>query len=136
MPNSPFPASPGLTPPVLRLVRYAMLGFVLLFGGFAYVQSQNRAPDDVTADLTMLRWVGYGLCVVAIVGMGVLRQVRERSEGSAVSTLGLVGSALAEAAAMFGAVYMVLGGDISIYALGLVLFLATWSVLPADTEGA
>jgi hypothetical protein len=136
MPNSPFPVSPGLTPPVLRLMRYAMLALLLLFGAFTYTQSQSRTPEDGGADLSMLRWAGYGLCAVAIVGMAVLRQVREGSEGSVVSTLGLVGSALAEAAALFGAIYMLLGGDISIYALGLVLFLATWSVLPADTEGA
>lgn len=134
--GNPALTGPGLTPPVLRLMRYAMLALLLLFGTFTYYQSQSRTPEDGAADLSMLRWVGYGLCVVAIVGMAVLRQVRERAEGPAVSTLGLVGSALAEAAALFGAIYMLLGGDISIYALGLVLFLATWTVLPADTEGA
>ena len=31
-----FTRGPGMTPGVLRLVRYAMLAGVLLFGGFAY----------------------------------------------------------------------------------------------------
>jgi hypothetical protein len=31
---------------------------------------------------------------------------------------------------------MILGGGIGIYALGLVLFLATWTLLPADAEAS
>jgi hypothetical protein len=136
MVNSAF-ARPGLTPTSLRIVRYAMLALLLLFGAFAYYQSLHRTPDpDNPTNLTYIGWVGYGLCALAIVGLAVIRQVRERASEAARPTLGMVGSALAEAAAMFGAVYMVLGGGIGVYALGLVLFLATWTLLPADSETA
>jgi cytochrome c oxidase assembly factor CtaG len=136
MVNSAF-ARPGLTPASLRIVRYAMLALLLLFGAFAYYQSIHRTPDpESTTDLSLLQWVGYGLCALTIVGVAVIRQVRERASEAARPTLGMVGSALAEGAAMFGAVFMVLGGGIGVYALGLVLFLATWTLLPADSETA
>jgi cytochrome c oxidase assembly factor CtaG len=126
---------PPLTSSMLRIVRYAMLVLLLLFGAFGYYQSIHRVPDpDSTTNLPTLQWVGYGLCVMAMVGMAVLRQVRERADEDRRPTLGLIGSALAEAAALFGGVYMVLGGGITVYALALVLFLATWTLLPADSD--
>jgi hypothetical protein len=136
MTNSAF-SRPPLTPTALRLVRYAMLAGVLLFGAIAYYQGTNRTPDpDSPTNLTYIGWVGYGLCALAIVGIAVLRQVRERASDTTRTTLSMVGSALAEAAAMFGAVFMILGGGIGIYALGLVLFLSTWTLLPADPGSA
>jgi cytochrome c oxidase assembly factor CtaG len=136
MVNSVF-GPPTLTPTALRLVRYAMLAGLLLFGAIAYSQSLHRTPDpDSLTNLTQLGWVGYGMCALAIVGTAVIRQVRERASEAARPTLSIVGSALAEAAALFGAVYMLLGGSIGIYALGLVLFLATWTLLPADPDAS
>lgn len=132
MVNSVFPGQPGVTPTSLRIVRYAMLAGVLLFGAFAYYQSTQRPPEDAIENLEYLGWVGYGLCALTIVVVAVLRQVRERASEDTRPTLGMVGSALAEGAAMFGGVFMILGGGIGIYALGLVLFLSTWSLLPAD----
>jgi len=123
-----------MSPAMLRLVRYAMLVLLLLFGAFAYYQSTHRAPDpEAMTNLPVLQWVGYGMCVMAMVGMAVLRQVRERADEARRPTLGLIGSALAEAAALFGGVYMILGGSITVYALALIVFLATWTILPADS---
>jgi hypothetical protein len=134
---NPFFGPPTMTPAVLRLVRYAMLAGLLLFGAFAYYQSQHRVADpDSPTNLGALQTVGFGLCALAIVGIAVLRQVRERSDPAAHGTLGLIGSALAEAAALFGAVFMVLGGSIPVYAIGLVIFISTWTLLPADFEDA
>lgn len=130
-----FRRSTNLSGPMLRLVRYAMLAGVLIFGGVAYYLATNRPPEEApTADLSMLRWVGYGLCAAAIVALGVLRQIREGADEAKRGTLGLIGSALAESAAMFGAVYILLGGDVSIYGVGVLIFLATWTLLPADLE--
>lgn len=126
---------PGLTPSALRIVRYAMLVLLLMFGAFGYYQSTHRTPDPASmTNLPILQWVGLGLCVMAIVGTAVLRQVRERTAMPGRPTLGLIGSALAEGAALFGCVYMVLGGAITVYAVALVIFLATWSLLPADSQ--
>jgi hypothetical protein len=133
--SSPFSPQPGLTATSLRIVRYAMLVLLLGFGAFAYYQSQHVVPDpDNPTNLSMIKWAGYGLCAAAVVAIAVLRQVRERSEVPARLTLGLVGSAFAEGAALLGAVFMILGGDISVYAIALVIFLSTWTLLPADPE--
>lgn len=124
-----------MSPGILRIVRYAMLVLLLLFGAFAYYQSTHRVPDPESAtNLPLLQYVGYGMCVMAMVGMAVLRQVRERADDARRPTLGLVGSALAEGAALFGCVYMILGGTMTVYALALVIFLATWTILPADSD--
>src|SRR4051794_25080616 len=99
--SSPFSPQPGLTATSLRIVRYAMLVLLLGFGAFAYYQSQHVVPDPETpTNLSMIKWVGYGLCAAAVVGIAVLRQARERSEVPARLTLGLVGSAFAEGAAL------------------------------------
>ena len=128
-------APPPFSPQLLRIVRYAMLLMLLAFGSFAYYQSTHRVPDpDSATNLPMLRYVGYGMCVMAMVGMAVLRQVRERADEVRRPTFGLIGSALAEGAALFGGVYMILGGTITVYALALIIFLATWTILPADSD--
>ena len=137
MPDPSFSGRPGLTPDKLRIVRYAMLAMLLGFGAFAYYQSQHVAPvapEDGGADLSLLRWVGLGLCAATIIGVAFVRQLSERADVAARPQLGLMGSAVGEATALFGAVYMILGGDILIYACGLVLFLSTWALLPADSE--
>jgi O-antigen/teichoic acid export membrane protein len=133
MNTPPYVGPTNLTATTLKLVRYAMLTALLLFGGIAYWQSTNRTeplppPDDA------LRLVGYALCVAAIVAMAVIRGIRARAEGAARLTWSLVGSAFAEGAALFGAVYVFLGGQPWIYALGLAIFIATWAVLPADPD--
>jgi cytochrome c oxidase assembly factor CtaG len=125
---------PPLSPGMLRIVRYAMLVLLLVFGAFGYYQSTHRMPDpESMTNLPALQWVGYAMCAMAMVGIAVLRQVRERAEEDRRPTLGLIGSALAEGAALFGGVYMVLGGGITVYAVALIIFLATWSLLPADS---
>jgi hypothetical protein len=44
----------------------------------------------------------------------------------------LIGSALAEGSALLGAVFMMMGGEPWIYVLGLLIFLGSWGLLPAD----
>lgn len=119
----------------LRIVRYAMMTMLLLFAGFAYAMHRNAQPNPSGAtDLSMLRWVGFGLCVAAIVAMAVLRGVRQRAPVEARGTYGLIGSAAGEGAALFGAIYYFLGGDLVVFALGLLVFLLSWGILPADPE--
>jgi predicted MFS family arabinose efflux permease len=123
-----------MTPASLRILRYAMLTGVLLFGAVAYYQSTHRPPDDGTTDLATLRWSGYGLCAAVMVGLSVVRRARERADSAMRSTYALIGSALAEGAALMGGVYLFLGGGFEIWALGVILLLATFTLLPADPE--
>jgi len=139
MPDRPFgPAN--MTPGTLRIVRYAMLVFVLGFGAFAYYQGTHRvplAPGEQGADPNVLRWVGLGLCAIVVAGITVIRRVREEQTDSAKrSTLALVGSALAEGTALFGAIIMFLGGDVVVWVIGTVLLVSTFTLLPADPEEA
>lgn len=124
------------SPTTLRLVRYAMLIFLLIFGGIAYRQGTIRIAPPDPAPLEMFRWVGMGLCVAAMFAIVLFRGIRARVEGSARFTWSLVGSALAEGVTLFGAVILFMGGDIWVYALGLLIFLATWGILPADPDAA
>ena len=128
-------ASPGMKPTSLRVVRYAMLVMLLGFGAFAYSQSQQAVPDpESAANLQAIRLAGYVLCAGVIVAIAVLRRARERTDVPGRPTLGLIGSAVAEGAALLGAIYILQGGDISVYAIALVIFLSTWTLLPADPE--
>ena len=137
-PDRPFGPAP-MNASTLRIVRYAMLVFVLGFGAFAYYQSTQRvplSPEEGGADPNLLRWVGLGLCAIVVAGITVMRRIREQADETKRSTLALVGSALAESAAMFGAVIMFLGGDVVVWVIGTVLLVSTFTLLPADPEQA
>lgn len=134
MTDPTFSGRPGLSGPKLRLVRYAMLVMLLGIGAFGYYQPQTPAPGEEGADLAMLRYVGFALCAGALVAIAVMRGIRARAEPAARPTFGLVGSAVSEGAALFGAVYMLLGGDPLPYGIGILIFLASWTLLPADPE--
>jgi FtsH-binding integral membrane protein len=124
-----------MNPSVLRLVRYAMLTGVVGFGGFAWYHSHLEAGYvQPTADLSVIRIAAYVLCAVALAGMFVLKGVRARADAEKRTTFALVGSALGEAAGFMGAVYMMMGGEMAPFILALVVFLASWTLLPADPD--
>ena len=64
-----------MAPATLRLVRFAMLTMMLLFVGIAWFVHRNapEMPAESASNLPTLRWVGFGLCVAAIVAIAVLR---------------------------------------------------------------
>jgi hypothetical protein len=123
-----------ITPLKLRVIRFAMLAMLLMLGGFMYVAGTHRPPDaQMASSLDAIRLAGYALCAGAIVGLAVLRQVRARAaDPLARMRFALVGSALAEGSALLGAVFMLMGGEPWIYLLGLLVFLGSWGLLPAD----
>jgi hypothetical protein len=56
-----FTRGPGLTPATLKIVRYAMLVMLLMFGAFGYYQSTHRVPDpESMTNLPMLQSVRSG----------------------------------------------------------------------------
>lgn len=130
MPDPVFSGRPQLTADKLRIVRYSMLVLLLGIGAFAYYKPQ---PGD-GANLGALRLVGFALCAGALVAIAVMRGLRAKAEPAARPTFALVGSAVGEGAALFGAVYMLLGGDPLPFGLGILIFLASWTLLPADPE--
>jgi peptidoglycan/LPS O-acetylase OafA/YrhL len=130
MPDPTFSGRPQLTADKLRIVRYSMLVLLLGIGAFAYYKPQ---PGD-GANLGALRLVGFAMCAGALVAIAVMRGLRAKAQPAARPSFGLIGSAVSEGAALFGAVYMLLGGDPLPYGIGMLIFLASWLLLPADPE--
>lgn len=132
----PSQTTPGqMTAATLRIVRYAMLTGLLLFVGITYyVHANAPEPVETASNLAALRWVGFGMVAAATVALGVLRGVRQRAPVERRGTFGLIGSAFCEGAGFMGAVYYFLGGGLDVFAAALVVFLASWAILPADPE--
>jgi FtsH-binding integral membrane protein len=129
----PASAPTQMKPQALKIVRFAMFVFLLVFGALGYIQGSKRVetnPDQ----LQTMRWVGYGFCVAITFAVAFVRGMRAKAPPEGRTTLSLVGSALGEAAALFGAVIMLTGGEPWIYAVGLLLFFLTWAILPADPD--
>ncbi|HEX9940187.1 MAG TPA: hypothetical protein VGB15_23840 [Longimicrobium sp.] len=130
----PAPAT-TMSGQTLRIVRFAMLTMLLGFVCFIWFVQRNAGGGGGGApNLAALRWVGFGLSAAAVAALVVLRGVRPRAPMEARGTCGLIGSAFGEAAALFGAIYYLLGGGLAVFAIGLLVFLLSWGILPADPE--
>lgn len=130
------PATTTMSGHTLRIVRFAMMAMLLGFVCITWYVHRNAQPDSAATatGLDALRWVGFGLSAAAVAALVVLRGVRQRAPVEARGTYGLIGSAFGEAAALFGAIYYFLGGDLTVFAIGLLVFLLSWGILPADPE--
>ena len=131
------PAGTPLNGAKLRIIRFAMLAGLLMFAGIAYYIRSNRPADmpPTNTDLAAIRYVAFGMCALALVAMWVLRGVRQRAAADKRGTYSLMGTAFGEAAALLGIVYYFIGGDDFLpFAVGLLVFLLSWSLLPADPE--
>ncbi|MBK8248026.1 MAG: hypothetical protein IPK85_11585 [Gemmatimonadetes bacterium] len=119
--------SPTLT------IRFAMLLGVLLFGGVVYASRLSPDAPTLTADmLRQLRWIGQGLWVMAIGGSAFALQQYHKSEASSHrQTWSIIGWALGETVALFGAVVWFLGGSPVWYIPGLLFLLITFMAFPA-----
>ncbi len=79
---TPFLNARGMTPPVLNIVRFVMLGGVLFFAALAWFLTSSgqmgAAGNDELAGV--LRYVFYGLLVVDLGAMWLVRQRIDRAE--------------------------------------------------------
>jgi|GEM_PF-3129744 len=126
-----------MTGPKLRIIRFAMLAMLLMFAVVAWKVRAGQPADlaQTAADLTAIRYVAFGLSAAALLAMGVLRGVRQRAAVEKRGTFSLIGTAFGEGAALLGVVYYFIGGsDWLPFAVGLLVFLLSWSLLPADPE--
>jgi len=132
-----YSSSASLTGPTLRLIRFGMLAMLLMFAVVAWKVRAGQPADlqRTASDLSAIRYVAFGLSAAALVAMGVLRGVRQRAAAEKRGTFSLIGTAFGEAAALLGVVYYFIGGsDWLPFAVGLLVFLLSWSLLPADPE--
>ena len=113
-----------VSPASLAVVRLAILAAVLFFGAAAWWvhRTPGRVPDPAP-DVDVLRLAGLALWVLAASGVLVVRGRWLRATGPERARLSIVGWALGEIPALWGAAYYFLTGDALRYLTG-VLFLA------------
>ena len=115
-------------------IRFAMLVGVLLFGGVVlFVRRAGTAPALPEASQSMLLLMGRFLWALAIVGCLVLYQRVGHASAPRASQLHIIGWALGESVALFGAVIWFLTGTPSWYVPGLTFLVLTFLVFRPRT---
>ena len=122
------PASPA----TLAVVRLAILGGVLAFGGVVlYLTRQPDWRPAPAAESALFTYAGLGVWVVATAGLLLLRRAWQREADPARRTpLMIVGWALGEVPAMWGGVYYLLTGEPQRYFTGLMFLVMAFLLLP------
>jgi len=116
---------------VVPIIRMAMLGGAGLLGAVVgYVRSQGLAPVDADTVQT-LTLMGRGVWGAAIAGCLFLwSRIRGVSDPEKVLAQSIVGWALAESVALFGAAYWYLVGNAQWYFPGLGFLALALLMLP------
>jgi hypothetical protein len=126
---------PQIPPAMLRIVRGAMAAGALLLGAVGIVKTMNgSARHGEGTNLEYITYVAYGFCAVMALGVYAVKALRARMQPAARSQISVMGWAVAEAAAMFGAVVMILGGPPWPWLLGMLVIALSWAQVPADPD--
>ncbi len=133
--STPFPNARGMTPQALNIVRFALLGGVVFFAALAWFLTGSGqmgvAGDDELAGV--LRYVFYGLLVVDIGAMWLLRQRIDRAETfEKKGPLLLIGYALGEGLTLYGIVYWLVTGGMLLFVVSLLVFLTAFLMFPVQ----
>lgn len=122
------------SPQPVQLIRLALIAGVLMFGAvilFVHRQASWKAGTLPSA-------IGYALLAYAIVALSIARAMRGRvlrePDPQRRASLLIIGWAIGEAAALFGAVIFFVTGQGQWYLLGLFAMLSVFAFLP--TRGA
>ena len=124
------------TPATQTIIRYALLAGVLIFGGIAWFVSRENGADFDAGAAQTLRYAFYVLLLSSAVGLLFIhRSWQQAKTFQERFTRSLIGYAVAEGTALFGAVYLLLTGIAMLYVIGLVLFLIAFMVFsPAPSR--
>ena len=128
-----------LTPSLVNIVRLAMLAGSLLFGVIAwYLTSSGQVePSMSVSGASTLRLVFYLLLASSLVGIWLMRQRADRTEAFPQrAKLLILGYALAEVLVFFGAVYLLLTGNATLFLGGLLVFMLAFLLLPLQPASA
>ena len=122
------PASPA----TLAVVRMAILGGVLAFGGVVlYLTRQPDWRPAPGAQGELFSYAGLGVWIVATVGLLLLRRRWQRETDPARRTpLMIVGWALGEVPAVWGGIVFLLTGNPQRYVTGLLFLVMAFLLLP------
>ena len=120
----------------LLLIRTALLAGLLLFGAVTWFLRRGEALVPLQPDRAQL--YGYVFIALAVTALGGLFFVRGRLEkgveGTAAVQQYLTGYAMAEGAALFGAMTWYLGGSLNWYVAGVLLVVVAFQILPIRRE--
>jgi hypothetical protein len=113
-----------------------MLLGVLLYGGAVYFMRRDGDAAASTPEQTrQLVWIGRALLGAVTMGCIVLWQMVQRTTSPAKRrSLSIIGWAMGEGAALYGATLWFLTGVNSLYTTGLVFLLLTFLVFPVRKE--
>lgn len=116
----------------LFVIRTALMTGVFLFAAVAYFGPQlGLEPKlNLVDGLSTLRYVNLAFIAVAVIGAALLRFRLETVPAERHGTSLIIGWALGEAAALFGVVLFMGGGEKWSLALGVISFVFTLVVLP------
>lgn len=131
---TPSPDAPQhMTPRVLNLIRWFLLGSVLFVGGiFWFLVTQEHGGKGMLSE-EMPAWLTYALAGgFVLIGAGVLLVQRRQAQKETFVDKGrlcITGWAMAEGTGFAGAVYLLLTGRPALFLAGFALMLLTCFVL-------
>lgn len=117
---------PAVLPPAtsLKIIRAAMVTGVLLLGAVAWKVSHARPAGELAPLTPALTYVGAGLLFAGLAGFFVIRgRLTPATPPQMQVTLSILALALAEAAALFGGVMLLITGVPTLWILGMLLVL-------------
>lgn len=121
------------SPAALHVIRLALLIGVVSFGAVAWFMHDSIASPDNDELSSLLSIVFFVVVVGSAAAMLFVRQRWTNASGPRErATLGIVGWALAEGAALLGAVALLLTGSVLPFVIGVVFMLASFSLFPIE----
>ena len=124
----------GPTPKSLNFIRLGLLGQTLSLGAIAwFVAGTQGLTPGLFDGIEGYVWGGLGLSFVGLFGGVLAARSRWRSAESYADkhSANIMGWALAEAAGLLGAIYLMMGGNAVFFGAGLALQgLASYVLLP------
>jgi hypothetical protein len=115
---------------VLRIIRMALLGGVVLFGA-AVTWLRSQSPPDAYQAARSLQYVNIAFLVGAAAGvLHLQRRHAEERDPARRTSWNIIAWALGEATAMFGGVHYLLVGSPLPYLVGLAMLLASFVLVP------
>lgn len=114
----------------LAVIRIAMLSGVLVFGAvvwFLHRQPRAGPPAEGVAQMGRALPIVFGAVIAALVA---LRALTGRADAGRARALTVVGWAVGEFAALAGGAHYLLARDPQWYAVGVLILVASYVVLP------
>jgi hypothetical protein len=117
----------------LRIIRFALFGGIILFGGVAaFVANGNPGGIAMNANGPLVGIVALLVLAAAGVVMVVRRKLESVLTVTKRAPLLIIGHGACEAAALLGGVHILLTGGIMPYVAGVAVFVFSLVLLPIE----